>query len=174
MVPEKGVKELVQAFNKIDKNKKVKLIIVGNKLYGEDVKDNYLKEIKKMAEINEEKIVFTGYISYEELYKYYWACDIGVLATLYDEPFSMAAIEYLASGLIPIFTRAGGFPEMINNEKFLIERAEIVDELNKTLNYVIDNYNSIKTNNDFYEIAHKYSIFEYCQGKKKELRGISK
>ena len=174
LVPEKGVKELIEAFNTLSTTRKVKLVIVGNKLYGENVKDDYQREIVDLAAINEENIIFTGYINYDELYKYYWASDIGVLATLYDEPFSMAAIEYMASGLVPIFTRAGGFPEMLSEAELLVDRDNIVENLRKTLDNVVENIENYKNANDYNEVSKKYSVYEYCTKKKSELRGFEK
>lgn len=174
LVPEKGVKELIEAFKKVTTNKKVKLVIVGNKLYGENVTDDYQREIKELSLERQEDIIFTGYISYNELYKYYWASDIGVLATLYDEPFSMAAIEYMASGLIPIFTKSGGFPEMIQEPELLVDRKNLVENLKNTLETVIENIENYKQNNNYMQLAKKYSIDEYCNNKKIILRGLDK
>lgn len=172
LVPEKGIKELIKAFNMLDYSYDVKLIIVGNKLYGENVTDNYQKEILNLSLKNKNRIIFTGYIDYSDLYKYYWASDIGVLATLYDEPFSMAALEYIASGLVPVFTDAGGFREMVGNDFPLISRTNLVDNLYQRLKEIISlNDLNIITKN-FEPRIDMFSMEKYCQQKRIAMKGI--
>lgn len=55
----------------------------------------------------EEKVVFGGYVSEEDLPDYYRACDCFVLCSRY-EPFGMTAIEAMACGAATIVTTHGG------------------------------------------------------------------
>ncbi len=119
IVKEKGIKELLEAFVSLD-SVCSHLVIVGNKLYGENVTDSFLLELKHIAEKKPFQIHFTGYIDYGILPNYYSMADVGVLPSLYEEPFALSAIEYMASGLAVILSDAGGFPEMARNDSAII------------------------------------------------------
>lgn len=80
----KGVKELVQAMQQIP-DKTVKLLIVGSPNFAIGKNSAYLKEIKKMAKQDKERIHFTGYVDNAQLYKYYKAADLMVVPSLWEE-----------------------------------------------------------------------------------------
>ena len=119
LVREKGIRELIEAFIGI-KNPCAHLVVVGNKIYSGAVVDPFLLELQSLASQGEGRIHFTGYIDYDQLPDYYAMADVGILPSLYEEPFSLAAIEYMASGLALIVSDAGGFPEMVQDHAALI------------------------------------------------------
>ena len=96
IVPEKGVKELVEAYLQIENKSNVKLIISGGIDYNSKKESEYLIKVKKIAN-NEKNIVFTGYINYDEMPKLYRIADIGIIPSLWDEPFALTVIENLAA-----------------------------------------------------------------------------
>ena len=67
IVPEKGLHYLIEAFNKIDTDKK--LVIAGGASHTND----YLEKIKKMASEND-KIIMTGFVQGEELDELFSNC----------------------------------------------------------------------------------------------------
>ena len=69
IVPEKGVHHLIEAYKKIDTDKK--LVIAGGASHTND----YLEEIKKMAE-EDDRIIMTGFVQGEELNELYSNCYI--------------------------------------------------------------------------------------------------
>ena len=118
IVPEKGVLELLKAFSKLDQDN-AKLMIVGssNFLLGE--KTPYFELLKPY--INE-KVIFTGYIEYPNLYKYYQLADAQVLPTIIDEAAGMVLIEGRTAGLFQIASRKGGICEYVSpNNSLLVE-----------------------------------------------------
>lgn len=58
LVPDKGIKELMQAINKVDPKYKCKLLIVGNKLYSGNVVDAFNEQLLKIAEENPSRFEF--------------------------------------------------------------------------------------------------------------------
>lgn len=164
LVPEKGIKQLIEAFNKID-DAKAHLVVVGNKLYSGTIKDSFLLELQKLAEYKNTYIHFTGYVDYSNLPDYYAMADVGVLPSLYEEPFALAAIEYMASGLAVILSDAGGFPEMVENgSAILVHRGErMVDELKEKMELLLDNKELLEAYKKQGKLqSQKFNAESYC------------
>lgn len=172
LVPEKGIKELLLAFNKII-DSRAHLVVVGNKLYGGNITDPFLLELKRIAESKKEQIHFTGYIDYQELPDYYAMADIGVLPSLYEEPFALAAIEYMATGLAVILSDAGGFPEMAEGDSaIIVQRGEkMVDNLYNAMMLLLDDNKILE---DYQSRGKKrselFSSSAYCEGLNQIIR----
>lgn len=174
LVEEKGVKELLEAYKKIDTNKNIHLVIVGDRFYSGNTIDNYYKELLEIAHSTSYPVTFTGYVPYEQLTDYYEIADIGVLPTMWDEPFSMAAIEYMASSLAVIVSNSGGFPEMVGSSGFVIDRGEFfVDNLAKKMQFLIENEDVRKEyGNKAYKKSREYSHQIYCEKLDKFITSI--
>lgn len=108
--PTKGVKELLQAFNKIDRED-IKLLILGGDWYSSNNTTPYIKEVKKLMKIKEGQIIWTGYVDYEDMPKYYAVADAAVFPSVWEEPSSLVVLEMEAAGLPLIASYVGGVPE---------------------------------------------------------------
>jgi glycogen(starch) synthase len=64
----------------------------------------------------EQNVRFTGLISREELPAVYRQHDVFVFPSVWEEPFSIALLEALASGLAVVATLTGGSPEILESE----------------------------------------------------------
>ena len=133
---EKGIKELLQAMDKI-KTKNVKLLVVGSFFFGTDIKSNFEKEISECMENVKEKVIFTGYIPHNEINKIYGIADIAVIPSMWEDPAPLTIIEAMASGLPIITTRSGGIPEYAKNGCAIILEKE--DNVVENLKESIDN-----------------------------------
>lgn len=130
LVPEKGIMELIKAFSKITEYTNLRLEVIGNKLYDGNVRDEFYEKLVSEAAKSLNKIDFLGYVGYDELPLYYSAADIAVLPSTYEEPFAMAAIEYMASELPVIVTNSGGLPEMVADTAIVVNKEEnLIDNL---------------------------------------------
>jgi len=119
----KGVKLLIESFNKLSNNYNLKLLIVGSSGFEDSKKSSFIKELELLSQTIPNKIVFTGYIKYSEIHLIYGLADFAVLPSLCEEAFGLTAIEALASGLPVIVTDAGGMPETVNDKcGFIINR----------------------------------------------------
>ena len=107
LVPEKGVKEMIQAFCKVEDNK-CKLLILGKG------KEEFTKELKEVAKPKIDKIIFKGYMDYEKLPQIYNIADIGVVPSICNEAFGLTVIEFLASGIPIIISDKGAMQEIVN------------------------------------------------------------
>lgn len=120
----KGVDKLIEAANKL-KDEKIKIMIVGSSFYEASVETDFVRRIKKISDNIREKIIFTGYIDNEQLYKYYKLSDISITPSQWDEPAGLVVLEAQACGLPVIATRCGGIPEFLTEKSgILIDRCD--------------------------------------------------
>jgi spore coat protein SA len=133
IVPEKGIKELIYAFLNVCTDD-MKLLIVGSSNFGLGDKGRYPFEVKKLVENHSDKIKITGYVQYDDLYKYHNISDIGVVPSTYNDPCPLALFEMIASSLPTIVTSAGGMTQIANRFTSIFIRLDnIVDDLGKAI-----------------------------------------
>lgn len=152
IVEHKGPQIAIKAFKKLT-NKDYKLHIVG--------KGTYLDTIKKIAN-NDDRIIFHGYVSDNELNKLFLKCSYLIFPSQWKEIFGLVAIEALNNGLPVIGSNLGAIPEIIKNEYngFLFEAGNI-DSLYNILKRVIDGKVMFtKLCENAYESSKKYSLNE--------------
>lgn len=123
LVKEKGAHILIEAISKIQNREHIKVLFLGSKLYGQDISDDYLNNLQKMASPYKDNVVFTGFVPYGEIGDYYEIADVGILLSQWDDPCPLTVIEYLTFGLPVITTKSGGIPEIVDeNCAFVFER----------------------------------------------------
>jgi len=109
---EKGHHLVVEALNILfKKNVKLKLMIVGN---GE-----YLTSISGLIDkfgLND-NIILTGFVPNELISNYYNAADIYLIPTFRAEGLPFALIEAMSISLPIIASKAGGIPNVLENDK---------------------------------------------------------
>lgn len=159
----KGVKEAIQAFAKL-KDKNTYMLVMGSSAYKDGKKTKYVQELERQAEKLEGRVIFTGYISQEELPNYYAVCDISMVPSKGQEAAGNVTIEALACGLPVIATKQGGIPEYADtNGCVLVDCDENLSEhLYKAMEDLVQNktlYNQKKENAR--NIALKYDKYHY-------------
>ena len=134
---EKGIYELLTAMSFI-KTKRVRLLVVGSSFYGMKIKTSFENRIINIAKQLGNRVVFSGFIAYEDMPKAYNAADIAVLPSMWNEPAGLTIIEAMACGKPVITTQSGGIPEYANsecavfverNDKIATTLAEKIDDL---------------------------------------------
>ncbi len=131
IVPGKGVGELIKAIKKV-KRDDFKVLILGSSLNSLSVKSKFEEEIFSLVTPDiKSKIVFTGFIKYDELYKYYSLADIAILPSTWDDSAPLTVIEALCSGIPLITTNSGGIPEYaIDDSAIILDKDKnLVEEL---------------------------------------------
>ena len=125
----KGVKYLIRAFDIVKREcPSSRLIIVGS---GDRLRKKYEKEIK---EKNIEDVVFTGYVSDEDLIRYYRLADIFCAPATGKESFGIVLLEAMAAGKPVIASPVGVNSEIVKNSKngfIAATEADWLEALNK-------------------------------------------
>lgn len=164
--PYKGVKELIKAFLNI-KNENVKLLIVGSSTFSSTNITPYIQSINDLLEKKgNDSVIFTGYIDYECIYKYYQVADIAIFPSLWEEPFALTCLEALVSKLPVIITNSGGMVEMVNDSCGVVidKDSNLVNSLTNAMMFFIYNQNLIeKMGEASYEISLKFHSTNYIE-----------
>ena len=140
LIPQKGVKELLLSIQNL--SQKYKLLILGAALNDLKVETKYEKDIKELINHNK-NVIFTGFISYEEIWKFYKIADIAVLPSIWDDPAPLTIIEATIAGLPIITTDSGGIPEYVNTKC-----AIILDRNKDLINQLAINIDKLLGNNE--------------------------
>lgn len=164
--PYKGVKELIKAFLNI-KNENVKLLIVGASTFSSTNITPYIQSINDLLEKKKnDSVIFTGYIDYECIYKYYQIADIAIFPSLWEEPFALTCLEALVSKLPVIITNSGGMVEMVNDSCGVVidKDSNLENSLTNAMMFFIYNQNLIeKMGEASYEISLKFHSTNYIE-----------
>lgn len=163
LTEEKGIKQLLMAINDVT-YKNFKLLIVGSYFFNTKVKSDFEKELDELVNKNKERIIFTGYINYNEIYQLYKIADIAVLPSMWDEPAGLTIQEAEACGLPVITTNSGGIPEyVINGSSIIIKKDKnIVENLKTEIENLLDDEKKIKEmSNKSLEIIDDLDIYKY-------------
>lgn len=109
MIPRKGVSYLLKGFlQHLDTYPDDCIVLVGDGPELPDLKEKYG---------NNSAIIFVGGIDYSQIYKYYAACDVFVIATLEDN-WSLVVPEAMACGLpVACSIYNGCYPELVHKDE---------------------------------------------------------
>jgi len=122
----KGFHLFVKATHKILKRGyKAKFLIT------KDLKTDDINLIKKLNKIYGNAFTYKGRIAYDEVLRLYEEAWASVFPSLYEEPLPYAIMESMLTGTIPISSKIGGVPEIVQGtyaEKMLF-KPEDVNEL---------------------------------------------
>ena len=134
LTPEKGAEELLEAFTQVaDQVPNAKLVVAGAFFFNSNIKSPFEQKLHDLASQPqvEGKIVFTGFVNYNDMSALYEMADVCVLPSIWDDPAPLAVIESLVSGKPLITTRSGGIPEYANNDcAIILERdSKLVEHL---------------------------------------------
>lgn len=147
IVPAKGIEELTEAFSKLNRADVV-LLVVGAHNFGTGQTSEFQRRMENKFHQLGEKVKFTGYISYKEIWKYYKIADVAVLPSTWEEPAGLTMIETCAAGIPLVTTRSGGIPEYVpeSNVLLLDRNNQLVNNIKDAINEVLDNPMKWKNN----------------------------
>lgn len=92
--PEKGVKELIQAFKRLKDYPHIKLMIIGGSFFGnEQGHDPFIQSLQEEAKELSNRIIFTGYVPYGQIPSYLKMADVAAVflpcgMTPFRQPYS--------------------------------------------------------------------------------------
>lgn len=145
IVPEKGIKELMEAIIAI-RNTNIKLLILGSPKFGIKCSSNYLNYVNKIVGENMNRIIFTGFLDNKLLYKYYSIANISVIPSIYEDPAPLVPIECMAAGKASIVTNSGGAWEYVNDKCSIKvdKEGDLVNQLKEKIVYLMNNPDDIR------------------------------
>lgn len=111
----KGVWELLKAVQEIDDDR-VKLMIVGSPDFVESSRTPYLDKVQRLIDDLGDRVVFTGYVPNEDVYRYSKSADLQVVPSLWEDAAPTVCMESMAAGLPLLVTRSGGIQEYTTPE----------------------------------------------------------
>lgn len=116
--PGKNLFRLLQAFHQLKKNNLIphKLVIVGAYGWGK-IFNNKTQSLK-------DEIIFTGYVSEQDLQLIYNAAELFILPSLY-EGFGLPPLEAMACGTPVIVSNCASLPEVVGDAGLLINPYDI-------------------------------------------------
>ena len=166
---EKGVKELLLAFENIT-NLNCKLLIIGSSWFSSNTKNEYVCELEAIASKLKGRILFTGYITQDDLPQYYASADISVCPSICNEAAGLVIIEALASSIPVVTSNKGGIPEYASRESCEIVECDehFVEHLSETLErIIIDETHYLKKQKQARQSVLEYNIENYYESFKK-------
>lgn len=132
--PDKGIKELTKAINKLTDYPQIKLLVIGSSFFGDTTEDDdFTEELRKNTAQIQDRIIFTGFIPYQEVPSYLKLADLAVVPSMWEEAFGLTVLEAMATGLPLITTRSGGIPEICEDIAYIVERNNIVENLTEAI-----------------------------------------
>lgn len=161
IIKDKGVLELVKAFNKLEQEN-VKLVIAGS--YDSlRTKITFFRKIQRECS-NRKNIILLGKVPNDMLVDYYKISDVQVIPSICNEAFGLIALEGIASGLPLIASNVGGLPEACGTGAIYIDQSEnFIEELHTKMEFAYKNYEEIRKGLESYgELIDKYSVENYC------------
>lgn len=135
LTPEKGIDKLIRSLDLV-KSRDFKVLVVGSSFFGTDIKNPFLSELSKLSKPHADKLIFTGYIDYEDMPLIYRGSDFAVLPSNCNDAAPLTVIESITSHLPLITTSRGGIPEYANKQVSVILKTD--SNLEKNLAHHID------------------------------------
>ncbi len=119
LVEVKGVHVLLEAFKRLlaDGTSQATLLIVGSHTFSDEQVTPYIKNLRHLAESCGDRVRFVGYVSREEIGRYFLMSDIVAFPSIWQEPFGTVILEAMASGLPVVAFARGGTVEVIHHER---------------------------------------------------------
>ena len=150
IVPEKGLRYLIQAFKQVETDKK--LVIAG----GSSDTDEFMLELKSMAQ-DDERIIFTGFVQGQTLEELYSNAYIYTLPSdLEGMPLSL--LEAMSYGNCCVVSNISECTEVVQDKAVVFEKSSVLDLKDKLQNLCndVDLTNAYKKNASEY-ICNKYN-----------------
>lgn len=153
---EKGIWELLLAFEKIAaRYHNARMLVVGEKATERNNVSMFERKIYNRAKKLNGKIMFTGFVKYNEMPKIYQIADVVVVPSHCGEAFALAVAEGLSSGARLIVTNDGGIPEVAGDSDItIVDKTNLVSELYEAMSTEIDNSRERSVANQDYMRRH--------------------
>ena len=149
IVPEKGLRYLIQAFKQVETDKK--LVIAG----GSSDTDEFMLELKSMAQ-DDDRIIFTGFVQGQTLEELYSNAYIYTLPSdLEGMPLSL--LEAMSYGNCCVVSNISECTEVVQDKAVVFEKSSVLDLKDKLQNLC----NDVGLTNAYKKNASEYICNKY-------------
>lgn len=126
LTPKKGADILVRAMNELGAHHdNLALVLVGGSWYSVDKISDYVAYVRALADRLPIPVITTGYVAAENIHHWFWAGDIFVCPSQWEEPLARVHYEAMAAGLPFVTTKRSGNAEVIiGGNGLLVEEPE--------------------------------------------------
>lgn len=172
IVPDKGVLQMVKAFKEIEKEN-IKLVIVGGIRYSNNNVDEYLQSV---MDIGCKNILFTGFVPYSEMPALYTVADVGMVPSVFNDPFNLTCIEFCANSVPVIISDRGAMKELVNDKCSLIAKCDerFVENIKAAMLKMLGNKEKLPfMREEAKKVSENFSIEAYCENFNLLLNGVS-
>ena len=162
---EKGVLQLVQAFEKLlPRHPDTKLVIGGATGFGVHQETPYVRQVRELAhslqQTRNANITFPGYIHHDkDLPGYFQRATIFACPSLFEEPFGLVNGEAMACATPVVGSNRGGIPEALGPAGIVVN-PENTEELAAALVRLLDNA-ELRTQLGAASLARAREIFDW-------------
>ncbi|MBQ3475398.1 MAG: glycosyltransferase family 4 protein [Bacilli bacterium] len=162
LMREKGVLEMIKAYNNINLPK-ANLLIAGD-FDGKDLekfKSEFLNECNK-----NKSIILLGKVKYEDMPILYKIADLQIVPSIVNEAFGMILVEGMINKVPIIASNSGAIPEIIkdNLNGLIVDKTALVKNLEEKMLYLYSNKKiRKKIGENAYKTAINYSNEKYCE-----------
>ncbi|RNB54634.1 glycosyltransferase family 1 protein [Brevibacillus gelatini] len=141
LTPKKGADILVRAMNELSAYKSdIALVLVGGSWYSVDKVSDYVAYVRALADRSPVPVITTGYVAAENIHHWFWAGDIFVCPSQWEEPLARVHYEAMAAGLPFVTTKRGGNAEVIiGGNGLLVEDPENPQSFSNQLKVLLSN-----------------------------------
>jgi glycosyltransferase involved in cell wall biosynthesis len=126
LMPTKRVDLLIKSFGQLSNTVKDAVLVIG----GTGPDETNLKNLTSRLDIKD-KVIFAGFIKEEELWDYYYGCDIFVHPDWLTS--AIAPFEALAAGKKIVLSTDMEIPEALQNDRHIFLTEPAIDNLAKTM-----------------------------------------
>lgn len=138
--PKKGADILIQAVQILAKQgENIALVLVGSKWYGKNIVNDYVAYVRALAKRSPAPVLTTEFVSPDKIHHWYWAGDIFVCPSQWQEPLARVLYEAMASGLPIVTTNRGGNPEVTVNTGLVVDNPEDPNALAEKIAVLLNN-----------------------------------
>lgn len=136
----KGIAELADAIMTLQREDVV-LLVVGSHNFGSGATSAFEQNLQRRFENMKDKVIFTGYVPYLEISKYYQIADVGAFPSMWEEPAGLTMLEASAAGIPVLTTVSGGIPEYLPQDMVkYVERGEgVVQRIADGITEILEN-----------------------------------
>ncbi|MCH5583811.1 glycosyltransferase family 4 protein [Shimazuella sp. AN120528] len=140
LTAKKGVDRLVLAMKSLKKkHSDIALVLVGSKWYSDEGVSDYVAYVHALAKRCPVPVITTGFVDPKQVHKWFWAGDVFVCTSLWQEPLARVHYEAMAAGLPIVTTARGGNPEVIQSREngLIVQNPENPEEFTRAISTIL-------------------------------------